>query len=99
MEIAQAGAHSVYQFIARTAEKMPNGFRWQTVDYENNPQYDYNVFDGCGGISLFLAEYHRQTGSATALELAIGANQWCSSKDHKGPSRGLLTGKTGVAMS
>jgi len=99
MEIAKVGAHSVYQFIARTAEKVLNGFRWETVDYENKPQFHYNVFDGCGGISLFLAEYHRQTGSATALELAIGANQWCSSKEHKGPSRGLLTGKTGVAMS
>ena len=96
---AIAGAHSVYRFIERTAERVSNGVRWETIDYENNPHYHYNVFNGCGGISLFLAEYYGVTGSATALDLAIGANQWCSWREHEGPSRGLLVGRTGVAMS
>ena len=99
MEVAIEGAHSVYRFIERTAEKIPDGFRWETIDYENKPQYHYDVFNGCGGISFFLADYYGLTGSETALDLAIGANQWCSSKAREGFSRGLLTGKTGVAMA
>ena len=89
----------MFRFIERTAEEVPNGFRWMTIDYNNQPQYHYDVFNGCGGISLFLAEYYRQTGTSTALDLAIGANQWCSSDDREGHSRGLLFGKTGVAMA
>ncbi len=99
MEIAIDGAHSVFSFIERTAENVSNGFRWKTIDYHNEPQYDYNVFNGSGGISFFLAEYYRLTNSTAALDLAIGANQWCSSDERKGFSRGLLTGKTGVAMA
>jgi len=99
MNVAVEGAHSVYRFIERTAERVSDGIRWKTIDYENNPQYHYDVFNGCGGISLFLAEYFGLTGSTTALDLAIGANQWCQSTEREGPCRGLLTGKTGVAMS
>lgn len=99
MDVAAEGADSVFRFIERTAEEVSNGFRWRTIDYNNKPQYHYDILNGCGGISLFLAEYFRQTGSAKALELAIGANQWCSSDEHSGYSRGLLTGKTGVAMA
>ncbi len=99
MEAAVAGANSVYRFIERTAEKVADGFRWQTIDYKNKPHYHFEVFNGCGGISLFLAEYARLTGSAAALDLALGANQWCSSPERQGHRRGLLTGKTGVALS
>lgn len=99
MEAAIAGAHSVYRFIERTAEKVPDGFRWQTIDYQNQPHYHFEVFSGCGGISLFLAEYARLSGSAAALDLAIGANRWCSSDQRQGHRRGLLTGKTGVALA
>ena len=74
MEIAIDGAHSVFSFIERTAEKVSNGFRWKTIDYHNEPQYDYNVFNGSGGISFFLAEYYGLTNSTAALDLAIGAN-------------------------
>jgi lantibiotic modifying enzyme len=99
MEIALAGAHSVFGFIERTAQSVPNGVRWETIDYDNHPHYHYEIFNGCGGISLFLAEYARLTGSESALDLAVGANQWCSSKEHEGYTRGLHLGKTGVAMS
>lgn len=99
------GAHSVFAFIQRTAEKAPTGLRWATIDYENKPQYSYNLFNGSGGISLFLTEYYRQTGTAAALDLAIGSYRWCMITDHKQNtkwpsfSRGLLTGKTGIALT
>lgn len=94
------GAHSIFSFIQRTAEKAPTGIRWRTIDYENKPHYSYNLFNGCGGISLFLTDYYRQTGAAAALDLAIGGCRWCMSTEHEqGFSRGLLTGKTGIAMA
>lgn len=100
MSTPVAGAHSVFGFIERTAEKVPTGTRWQTIDYENKPKYGYDIFNGSGGISLFLTEYYRQTGSAAALDLAIGCCRWCMFTDHgQGFSRGLLTGKTGVALA
>jgi len=99
VETAIEGAHSVYRFIERTAERVDEGIRWQTIDYQNKPHYHYEIFNGCGGIGLFLAQYHRLTGNSAALDLALGANQWCSSPAREGPSRGLLTGKTGVALS
>ena len=99
MTSAADGAHSVFRFIERTAERVPEGARWQTIDYDNQPQYDYGAFNGCGGIGVFLAEYGRQAGSETALDLARAANRWCSTVDIKGYERGLLVGRTGAAMS
>lgn len=99
MTSAVEGAHSVYRFIERTAERVPEGVRWETIDYDNRPQYDYGAFNGCGGIGIFLAEYGRQTGNAAALDLARGANSWCSTVDMEGFERGLLLGRTGAAMS
>ncbi len=100
MEATVTGVQSVFSFIERTAEKVPTGIRWRTIDYENNPHYSYNLFNGSGGISLFLTEYHRQTETAIALDLAIGCCRWCMYTDHeKSFSRGLLTGKTGIAMA
>ena len=99
MTAAEEGAHSVYRFIERTAERVPEGARWQTIDYGNQPEYHYNAFNGCGGIGAFLAEYGRQTGSAAALDLAREGNRWCSTVDTEGCQRGLLLGRTGAAMS
>jgi hypothetical protein len=100
MDTAAAGAHSVYNLIERTAEPVSNGVRWKTINYENTPHYYYDVFTGSGGISFFLAEYYRQTHCAKALDLAIGANQWCWECDEFEPwSRGIHFGKTGLAMA
>jgi lantibiotic modifying enzyme len=95
-----SGAHSVFKFIRRTAEQVPTGIRWQTIDHDNQPHYHYEVFNGSGGISFFLTEYYRQTGMAEALDLAVGGWRWCMSTDQERVySRGLLTGKTGIAMA
>ncbi len=32
MTSATEGAHSIYRFIERTAERVPEGVRWQTID-------------------------------------------------------------------
>jgi len=90
---------SVFGFIARTAERVPEGVRWQTINYGNEPEYHYNAFNGCGGIGVFLAEYGRQTGSADAVDLAREANRWCSTVETEGFQRGLLLGRTGAALS
>lgn len=66
-----AGARSVFEYIRRTAESVPGGYRWKTIDSQNNPHYHYDVFNGCGGISLFLAEYYRRTRASEALDLAM----------------------------
>ena len=57
------GAGSIYRFIERTAERVPEGCRWRTIDMRNGPQYHYNAFNGCGGIGVFLAEYGRGSGT------------------------------------
>jgi lantibiotic biosynthesis protein len=76
--IAREGAASVYRYIERTAEEVPDGVRWQTLDWENQPQYDLSIFYGVAGIALFLADYYRLTGNTRALELSHGAAKWCS---------------------
>ena len=39
VETARAGADSVYGYVERTAEMMPDGVRWQTLTLENEPTY------------------------------------------------------------
>ena len=62
MNAVEEGAHSVYRFIDRTAERVPDGVRWQTIDYSNHPHHHYAAFDGCGGIGAYLAEYGGRRG-------------------------------------
>jgi hypothetical protein len=38
--LARAGAESVFGYIERTAEAVPDGGRWQTLSYQNEPRYD-----------------------------------------------------------
>ncbi len=83
--IATDCADSIFRYIARTAEPVADGVRWQTLNYEDELHYDPNLFNGVGGIPLFLADYHRVRGDEHALALALGAAKW-SSAPHRLPS-------------
>src|SRR5437016_340852 len=107
--MAKAGADSVYAFIERRAEvvdSVPGGVRWQTLNWENEPQYDFSIFYGVAGIPLFLAEYFRLTKTTRALDLAIGGARWCSQPERltEGSAEawrndGLVRGRAGVGMA
>jgi lantibiotic modifying enzyme len=90
-------ADSIFQYIERTAEPVPDGIRWQTLNYENQPQYATNVFNGVAGISFFLSDYYRLTGNTRARDLALGALQWCAAQNIS--EAGLCTGKAGIGMA
>lgn len=77
-ETARTGADSVFGYIERTAESVPDGVRWQTLSYQNKPHYDTSVFSGVAGIVLFLADYFSLTGNVTARDLAADALRWCT---------------------
>jgi lantibiotic modifying enzyme len=102
---AQEGAHSVYRYVARTAEPVPDGVRWQTLDWHNRPHYSTAVFDGVAGIVLFLADYHRLTGDGPARDLALGGLRWCSSPERPADPaddwhrHSLVRGEAGVGMA
>ncbi len=81
LETARLGASSVFGYVERTAEVVPDGVRWQTLSYYNEPHYDTNLYTGVAGISLFLADYYRLTGNTTARDLAAGALRWCSAPE------------------
>ncbi|MBK1877580.1 lanthionine synthetase LanC family protein [Pelagicoccus mobilis] len=104
MSAWEQGIQSIYTFIRRTAEKTDSGICWETIDYENRPQRNYNLFNGVGGIPFFLCDYFRYSGDQEALSLAKGAIEWCKSESVSPPSenemnymRGLHTGKVGIA--
>ena len=78
LETARLGANSVFEYIERTAEVVPDGVRWQTLSYYNEPHYDTDLYTGVAGISLFLSDYYRLTGNTTARDLAAGALRWCA---------------------
>ncbi len=95
----EAAVHSIYAFIARTAEPAKAGRCWVTIDYENKPQRDPSVFNGVGGISFFLVDYHRRFHAPAALALAQEAIDWCAAFDGTCYERGLHLGKTGAALA
>ena len=76
-DAARSGADSVYRYIERTAEVVPDGVRWRTLSFTNAPQYGADVHNGVAGISLFLSDYARLTGLTRAQELARRALDWC----------------------
>jgi lantibiotic modifying enzyme len=92
-------ADSVFAFIRRTVECDGGRCRWKTADYANQLHYGITIFNGVGGIPLFLADYARLRGNEEALELAWGALEWCADPGHEGPTRGLHFGKTGPAFA
>lgn len=104
-ETARMGADSVFGYIARTAQVAPDGVRWQTLNWENEPHYDTSVALGVAGIVLFLADYYRLTGVARALELALGGARWCSSPERTVAPEAewnrdsLVHGAAGVGMA
>ena len=98
-ELGKSAAESVFAYIARTAEKVDEGIRWQTLAYDNQPNYNYSIFNGVAGISLFLADYFRLTGDERARELALGGLRWCNTQQEEGYDRGLYIGRTSVAMA
>ena len=102
---AQEGAHSVYRYVARTAEAVADGVRWPTLDWHNRPHYSTAVFDGVAGVVLFLADYHRLTGDGPARYLALGGLRWCSSPERPvDPAddwhrHSLVRGEAGLGMA
>ena len=98
-ETGRRVADSVFAFIRRTAERDGPRCRWKTADYENRLQYNTTLFNGVGGIPLFLADYARLRGNEEAVELARGALEWCADPGHKGFTRGLHFGKVGPAFA
>ncbi len=97
-EIEQA-VHSIFGFIRRTAEHTRTGLCWTTIDYYNKPHRAISVFNGVGGISLFLMEAYRSLGLVDAPELAQGAIDWCAAFRRRHHKRGLHFGKTGAALA
>jgi hypothetical protein len=76
----RSAAESVYRFIERSAEDVPEGARWRTLDDAGESQYRGDLYSN-GGVPLFLADYYRLTGEARALELAARGAAWCAAPD------------------
>lgn len=96
-----SGAHSIFSFIESGAEEQENGCRWKTYNYTDEQHYHYNIFNGVGGIPIFLSAYYQVTQNEKALQLAYGAVEWCieSEPEKYNYQRGVQFGKTGVAYS
>jgi hypothetical protein len=95
----RAGTDSVFGFIRRTVERDGARCRWMTADYANQFHYGVTLFNGVGGIPLFLADYARLRKNEEAQELGRGALEWCADPTHGGPIRGLHFGKAGPAFA
>ena len=77
-ETARAGADAVYRYLERTAEAGPEGVRWRSLSFKDEPQYGADLYNGVAGIAVFLAEYARTTGHPAAAALARRALAWCA---------------------
>jgi lantibiotic modifying enzyme len=94
-------AESVFSFIEATADVVDSGFRWATYDYENRLHHHFSIFNGVGGIPIFLSAYFEATGNPRSLELARGALIWAFQNEPTigNFQRGLQLGKFGLAYS
>jgi lantibiotic modifying enzyme len=99
IDVIRAGADSVFGFIRRTVERDGARCRWMTADYANQFHYGVTLFNGVGGIPLFLADYARLRKNEEAQKLGQGALEWCADPAHGGPIRGLHFGKAGPAFA
>ena len=70
-DAARSGADSVYRYLERTAEVVPDGARWPTLSFTNAPQYGADVANGVAGFSLFLSDYARLTGRVATKILKV----------------------------
>lgn len=91
--------HSIFGFIARTAETTDTGVTWTTINYENQPHHSIQVFNGVGGIPFFLTDYFRRYGDRSALALGQHAIDWCARFSEKHHKRGVHMGQTGAALA
>lgn len=104
-DVARIGANSVFGYLRRTAEAVPDGLRWQTLSYQNAPGYAPGLWDGVAGIAIFLADYHRVTGAAQARDLAAAALRWCVVPGRRlegeaaGLSESLGRGRSGIGSA
>lgn len=94
-----SSADSVFAFIDSTTEAVGGGYRWRTYDYADQPHYHFCIFNGVGGIPIFLCAYYAATKNPRALELARGALRWSFAHEPEfgNYQRGLHLGKLGLA--
>ncbi len=59
MTSAVEGAHSIYRFIERTMERTPEGARWQTIDYGNQPQWSIRWDNDRAWMLDVIGEYNQ----------------------------------------
>jgi lantibiotic modifying enzyme len=104
-ETARSGAAPVFRYVARSAEVVAEGVRWQTLDAAYRPQYRGDFY-ASGGIPLFLADYYRLTRDERALILGMGGARWCDAPgrrflgDRRGTEDwGLLLGRSGLGLT
>ena len=88
---------SVFSFIEATAEATDSGYRWATYDYEDKLHHHFCIFNGVGGIPIFLTAYYEATENQRALELARGALEWAFQNEPENSyyQRGFQLGKLG----
>ncbi|NKB70522.1 MAG: hypothetical protein GKR89_25920 [Candidatus Latescibacteria bacterium] len=97
--LAQANADSVFAYIKRAGEPVPKGIRWQTLNFDNAPQYDASLNNGVAGIGLFLTDYYAATGNSEARDMALGALQWCLGQGEAIDGDSLCLGRAGVGLA
>jgi lantibiotic modifying enzyme len=97
-KLGRSGAESVFGYVERMAEVVEDGVRWETLDYNNELNYNPSIFNGVAGICIFLADYFKLTGEERARELALGGLRWCSRPEPEREYFALYFGWTSVLM-